>query len=311
MRPASPPAATAEPVQTSYLKAALWMVGWLAAMLMLLVAGRTVIQELDVFELMEIRSLVGIVMLYPLVRAQGGFAAMRSSRPWLLIGRNTAHYIGQYLWFLALTMIPIAHVVSIEFTMPIWTAILAALFLGERITWRKSAAIALGLIGVLVIVRPGAAGNHTGHLIMLVAAFFFGAAIVMMKALTRTEPVVVIIFWMLVIQSVIGLAPAIYVWTWPSAHIWPWLLVAALCGTYSHYCMTHAMRYADATIVVPMDFLRVPLSAMVGWLVYSERLDTLSFVGAAIILAGNMLNLAPSRAAPVAPAMFEPGACER
>ena len=295
------------PVETSHAKAALWMAGWLAMMLMLLVAGRSITRELDVFELMEIRSLLGLVMFYPLVRAHGGFAAMRSGRPWLLIGRNTAHYIGQYLWFLALTLIPIAHVVSIEFTMPIWTAILAALFLGERITWRKSVAIALGLIGVLVIVRPGAAGNNSGHFIMLVAAVFFGVAIVMMKALTRTDPVVVIIFWMLVIQSAIGLVPAIYVWTWPSAHVWPWLFVAALCGTFSHYCMTHAMRYADATIVVPMDFLRVPLSAMVGWLVYSETLDAYTFVGAAVILAGNMLNLARSRAAPVNPSLLKQG----
>ena len=126
---------------------------------------------------------------------------------------------------------------------------------------------------------------------MVLAALGFGVAIVMVKSLTRTDSVVVIIFWMLVIQSLIGLIPAIYYWHAPSAHAWPWIVVIAFCGTYSHYCMTRAMRYADATVVVPMDFLRVPLSAAVGWLVYSERLDAATIAGAALILTGNLLNL--------------------
>jgi drug/metabolite transporter (DMT)-like permease len=267
------------------------MSGWLAAMLMLIVAGRATLRELNAFEVLELRSLIGLVMLYPLVRGAGGLRAMRTARPLMHLGRNVAHYTGQYLWFLALTLIPVAQVVSIEFTMPIWTAVLAAVFLGERITLRKSVAIGLGLIGVIVIVRPGVGEVNPGQLAMLVAAAAFAVSIVTMKSLTRTEPVVVIIFWMLIVQSLLGLVPALRVWTWPSAALWPWLVVLAFCGTFSHYCMTNAMRYAEATIVVPMDFLRVPLSAVVGWLVYAERLDIVTLVGAAVILAGNMLNL--------------------
>lgn len=268
------------------------MGGWLFLMLLMLVAGREAARELSVFQITELRSLIGLCMFYPLVRIHGGLRAMATARLPLLIGRNIVHYAAQYLWFLALTLIPVAQVVSIEFTMPIWTAILAALFLGERITLRKSLAILLGVLGVVIIVRPGVGETNVGQLIMLIAAVGFGIGIVMMKSLTRTESVVVIIFWMLVIQSAIGLAPALYTWTWPSTHVWPWIVVVAFCGTFSHYCMTNAMRYADATIVVPMDFLRVPLSAAVGWLVYAERLDLYTVIGAAIILAGNMLNLA-------------------
>ncbi len=281
----------------SYLKAALWMAGWLALMLLLLVGGREATRELSVFQVTELRSLIGFCLFYPLVHRHGGFRAMATARPLQHIGRNAVHYAAQYLWFLALTLIPVAQVVSIEFTMPIWTAILAALCLGERITVRKSIAIALGVIGVAVIVRPGGGTSNVGQLIMLVAAVGFGTSIVMMKSLTRTDPVVVIIFWMLVIQCVIGFSPAFYTWTWPSAHVWPWVGMVALCGTFSHYCMTNAMRYADATIVVPMDFLRVPLSAAVGWLVYAENLDLYTVIGAAVILAGNMLNL--TRSAPI------------
>lgn len=280
------------------------MSGWLAAMLMLIVAGRTALRELNAFEALELRSLIGLVLLYPLVRGQGGVRAMVTARPLMHVVRNVAHYTGQYLWFLALTLIPVAQVVSIEFTMPIWTAILASVFLGERITPRKSLAVALGLIGVLVIVRPGVGAVNPGQLVMLVAAAAFAVSIVTMKSLTRTDSVVVIIFWMLIIQSALGLIPALWVWTWPSAALWPWLVVLAFCGTFSHYCMTNAMRYAEATIVVPMDFLRVPLSAVVGWLVYAERLDLVTLAGAAVILAGNMLNLTgrPSAQRPSVPA---------
>ncbi len=275
------------------------MGGWLFLMLLMLVAGREAARELSVFQITELRSLIGFCMFYPLVRAHGGFRAMATMRLPQHLGRNAVHYGAQYLWFLALTLIPVAQVVSIESTMPIWTAILAALFLGERITVRKSLAIVLGVIGVVIIVRPGVGESNVGQLIMLIAAVGFGISIVLMKSLTRTDPVVVIIFWMLVIQSAIGFGPALYTWTWPSAHVWPWVVVVAFCGTFSHYCMTNAMRYADATIVVPMDFLRVPLSAAVGWLVYAERLDLYTIIGAAIILAGNMLNLTsgtPARA---------------
>lgn len=267
------------------------MAGWLALLLLLLVAGRVTMASVNLFEVLELRSLIGFALLAPMVWRQGGLRAMATARPLQHICRNTAHYTGQYLWFLALTMIPIAQVVSIEFTMPIWTALLAAWFLGEHITLRKTLAIGLGLIGVVVIVRPGVGDGNAGQLVMVVAAMAFAIAIVLIKSLTRTDPPVVIIFWMLVIQSVLGLVPSLVVWTWPPLSVWPWLVVLAFCGTYSHYCMTQAMRHADATVVVPMDFLRVPLSAAVGWLVYDERLDLLTVVGAAVILGANLLNL--------------------
>lgn len=286
------PIATIPP---SNAKAAAWMAGWLLSMLCLLVAGREISRELDVFQLMELRSVIGLVMLYPLIRWNGGFASMKTKRPMLHIGRNIVHYAAQYGWFLALTMIPLAQVVAIEFTMPIWTALLAVSFLGERLNAFKILAIILGLIGVLIIVHPGAAQVSPGQLVMLVVAMGFGASIVMVKSLTRTDSGAVIIFWMLIIQSAIGLLPALYVWHWPSAHIWPWIMVIAFFGTYSHYCMTQAMRFADATVVVPMDFLRVPLSATIGWLLYAERIDLATVAGAALILTGNLLNLKKSR----------------
>jgi drug/metabolite transporter (DMT)-like permease len=274
------------------------MAGWLTLMLILVVAGRETTRELNVFQIMELRTVIAFFMLYPLIRRNGGFAAMKTSRPLQHVGRNLIHYGAQLGWFFALTLIPIGQVVAIEFTMPIWTALLAASFLGERMTVWKILAIVLGVIGVIIIVRPATGEINPGQLIALAAAVGFGISVTMMKSLTRTENTVAIIFWMLVIQSTAGFFPTLYVWSWPSAYVWGWIVVIAFCGTFSHYCMARAMLYADATIVVPMDFLRVPLTAAVGWLVYSERLDLFTVLGATLILAGNLLNLKPTDPAP-------------
>ncbi len=294
------PAVPAAPVQPSIRKAVVWMSGWLVAMLVMVVAGREATRTLHVFQIMEMRSLLGLLLLIPLIRAAGGLAAMRTRRAGLHVARNSVHYAAQFGWFLALTMIPIAQVVAIEFTMPIWTAILAVSFLGERMNVPRVGAIALGLVGVAIIVRPDAGHLDPGQLVALAAALGFAVSVIMVKSLTRTESAAAIIFWMLIMQSAIGIVPAIWVWRAPTAAVWPWIAVIAICGTYSHYCMTRALQHADATTILPMDFLRVPLSALAGWLVYAEVIDIFTVLGAVLILAGNLLNLPSPARRPVA-----------
>ena len=275
----------------STLKAALWMAGWLLAMLVLAIAGRETTRELAVFQIMEMRSVIGLILFWPLVLRSGGLAAMRTRRLGQHMLRNTVHYASQFGWLVALTMIPLAQLVAIEFTMPIWTAVLAVAVLGERMGLWKSAAVALGLVGVAIIVRPQAGAIAPGQMIALVAAVGFAISVISVKVLTRTESTVAIVFWMLVVQSVLGLLPAAQVWQWPSAQVWPWVIVISICGTFSHFCMARAMLYADATVVVPMDFLRVPLTALIGWWLYAEGIDAYTLLGAGLILCGNLLNL--------------------
>jgi drug/metabolite transporter (DMT)-like permease len=267
------------------------MAGWLTLMVVIAVAGREATRELSVFQIMLMRSVLGMSLLWPLVHAAGGLSAMRTQRLPQHALRNGVHYAAQYGWFVALTLIPLAQLGSIEFTMPIWSAVLAVFFLGERMNGRKWLAVVLGLVGVAVIVRPSAGTVDAGQLIALACAFGFAISVVLVKSLTRTEAAITVIFWMLVIQSAIGLVPALLVWQWPSAQTWGWVLVVAFCGTYSHYCFARAMQHADTTVVVPMDFLRVPLTALAGWLVYSEQVDLLTGLGVLLILTGNALNL--------------------
>ena len=279
--------------------AAVWMAGWLAAMVLMAVAAREAGKLLHVLQIMEIRSLLGIALFAPMVVAAGGLRAMRTRHFGRHVARNAVHYVAQFLWFLAITMIPIAEVVAIEFTMPVWVALLAALFLGEKMTAARLAAVALGVFGVAIVVRPGLDHIAAGQVFALLAAIGFAGSVILVKSLTRTDSVVAIIFWMLIVQSAIGAVPAALVWQTPPAAAWPWLVVIAICGTYSHFCMAHALRHADTTTVVPLDFLRVPLTAIAAWLVFGERFDIFTLLGGAVILGGNLVNL--KRDAPVQP----------
>ena len=291
-----------DPLQSTS-KAAFWMGCSIMCFIVMSVAGRTLTAQLDVFQVMEMRSIIGFFMLLPLVFAAGGFRAMRTQRPMLHLGRNVAHYAGQFAWLAALGMIPLAELVAIEFTTPFWAAVLAVMFLGERMNVRKTGAIALGFAGVAVIVRPGLSTIEPGHLVMLAGAVGFGVSAVTVKMLTRTDSVVKIIFWMLIIQSVIGLVPAIRVWQTPPAELWPAILVISFAGSFAHYCLARALVHGEATVVMPMDFLRLPLMGLVGWLVYSERLDAYAAAGALLILVGNLLTLRsrPAARSPVSP----------
>jgi len=277
--------------QPSIVKAAFWMALSIASFLAMSVAGRETTRVLNVFQVLELRSVIGWFILLPAVLATGGFASVRSSRLPLHIARNAVHYVGQGAWLYALTLIPLGVLVSIEFTTPIWTALLAVAFLGEKLDKARVASVVLGLIGVVIIVRPSAGSLSTGHLVVLGAAVCFGISMVMVKSLTRTDMVLRIIFWMLVVQSIIGLVPALYEWQNPPLYLWPWIVVIAFSGMSSHLCLARALTYADATLVSPMDFLRVPLSALLGWAVYSEQIDAFTALGAVLVLSGNLLNI--------------------
>ncbi|HGE8465240.1 DMT family transporter [Serratia nevei] len=277
----------------SIAKAATWMMASVLLILLMSVSGRIITRELDVFQVMEMRSVIAVFMLLPLIYREGGIRTMRTIILPRHIGRNIAHYAGQYAWLMGLTLIPLAQVVSIEFTAPIWAAFLAAIFLNERLTWRKGVVILFGLTGVALIVRPGAAPLNPGHLITLGAAFAFAISFISTKLLTRSDSATKIIFWMLVIQSIIGIVPALNVWLWPPASMWPWLFLFAFAGSFAHFCMAKALAHADATVVMPMDYLRVPLSAVLGYLLYTEAIDGFTAIGAGLILVGNLFNLRP------------------
>ena len=276
--------------QQSTGKAAIWMAGWLLNTLALTIAGRELGHDIPVFVIMILRSLIAMAILTPIVLYEGDLS-QRFGNLRLNIIRNIIHYGAQYAWFTALLLIPLAQVVSIEFTMPIWGALIAAMFLGEKLTPVRLAAIAFGFLGILMIVKPGAAIIDEGHAVALLAAIGFAISIALTKVITRKDTALTVIFLMFAIQTVIGAVPAWLTWKWPEPHNWIWVAVVGLAGTFSHYCLSKAISLADMTIVTPMDFLRVPLTVLAGYWLYHEGFDLYSIIGALLILGANTLNL--------------------
>jgi len=272
----------------------LWMVGALLSFSVMAVSIRELSRAgLSIFEILAIRSGVALFVLLTLLAVRKDLRVHALPRRMgLNLFRNTVHYASQYSWALSLTMLPLATVFALEFTMPAWTAVLAVWFLRERMTPSRLGVVILGLIGVLVILRPGVAGFNPAAILVLLAAFGYAITMITTKQLTKTETTFGIVFWMAVIQlplSLIGSDPAVFM-RFEARHILPAIGVG-MAGLTSHYCLSNAFRSGDATLVVPLDFMRIPLIAVVGWAFYGERLDVFVLLGAMIIVSGVLWNL--------------------
>lgn len=272
----------------------LWMFGALVSFSTIAVSIRALSEHhLTVFEILAMRSGIGIIVLSTILLFRPSLrATVRSQRLRIHLLRNTTHYAGQYLWALAITLLPLATVFALEFTMPAWAAILAVFALGERLTASRIGVVVLGILGVLIILRPGLGGFHPAALLVLTAAFAYAISVVATKELTKTDSAFAIVFWMNVMQFPMSLAGSS--WSFPTLlnvhDILP-ILGIGTAGLTSHYCLSNAFRWGDAGVVVPLDFLRIPLIAVVGWWLYSEPLDVFVFLGAAVIVSGVIWNL--------------------
>jgi drug/metabolite transporter (DMT)-like permease len=272
------------------LRAALWMSGALLSFTAMALSGRALSAELTTFQILFFRSVVGLAVVMLLVMRAGG-AHIRTRVPGTHLVRNLAHFGGQYGWFYGLAHIPLAEVFAIEFTMPIWTALLALPMLGERMSRGRMAAVALGFAGVLIILRPGASGFSVAALAVLGGAICYAISHIYTKKLSATDSPLAILFFMTAIQLPLGLVPALPNWVWPSAPLWPWVALVALGALSAHYCLTRALKLAEATAVVTMDFLRLPLIALLGYVLYREPLHPAVIAGACVVLVATWINL--------------------
>ncbi len=289
------------------VRAALWMIGTVVSFSAMAVGGRELSGDLTTFQILFHRSIVGLVVVSVLLSATG-WRQLRVRRFSLHLLRNVLHLGGQFGWFFAISVIPLAEVFAIEFTTPMWAAILAMLFLGERPRRTSLAAIGLGFVGILIILRPGFQEIGIPTLGVLGAAMAYATTYVLTKYLGQTDSPLAIIFYMTVIQLPIALAaslalhPADSHWAWPELGLWPWIVVVGVTALTAHYCAARALSLADATVVVPIDFLRLPLIALVGLALYGETIDIWVIVGGVVIFAGTFLNVRSAAAVAVAEA---------
>ncbi len=274
----------------SVLQATLWMAGALFSFMAMAISGRELSAELTTYQILFFRSLIGVLLIAFLV-SRSGWGQIKTGRFKGHLLRNCAHFGGQYGWFLGLAFIPLAEVIAIEFTTPVWTALLAAAFLGEKLTLPRLTALVLGITGLLIILRPGMGAVHPAAFAVLAGAVGYSITYILTKSLSATETPLCILFYMTLMQLPMGMIPSLIDWHTPSAASIPWILLVGVTAMSAHYCMTRAFKLADATVVVPMDFMRLPLIALVGYLFYSEVIDWPVAVGAAVMLAGNFINI--------------------
>ena len=282
------------------LAAGLWMIGSVISFSAVAIAGREVSDVHDTFEIMTWRSLVSLVILVAVIAAMGRRHEIRTERLTRHVLRNITHFAGQNLWFLALTLIPLAQVFALEFTSPIWVVLMAPLFLGEKLTAAKIAAAAIGFTGTLIVAQPDFGTVDIGVLAAAGAAFCFAATNIFTKTLTRHESIFSILFWLTSMQLVLGLATSGYdgdIALPTGETLLPLLAIGAL-GLSAHFCLTKALSLAPASVAMPVDFIRLPVAALAGWMLYAETVGWNVWVGGAMIIGAVWISLrAGSRAA--------------
>jgi len=280
--------------QSHALRGVLWMLGAVLSFAVMAVAVRELLRHVAILEILALRTLVTLLLVSTIIPRRG-FAPLRTRRFPVHAARAVMHLAGQFCWMYAIGALTLATVFAIEFTMPVWTAILAALFLGERLNRGRLAQLALGLVGVAIILRPGLGAFHPASLVMVLGSMFYAGNMIFTKRLSSTDSALAVTFWMSAVQMPITLAAALPGWVAPALADVPWILAIGAGSFAAHYSMTRAMKLADATVVVPIDFIRLPLIAVVGALFYAEPFDPMVLVGAAVIFAGTYYSLSRER----------------
>jgi len=270
-----------------------WMTGTLLSFSLMAISVRQLGGVLNLFELLMVRSIGGLALLLAVMLPQPTlFAHLVLRRPFVHFVRNGTHFAANLCWANAVIVLPLATVFAIEFMMPVWAGLLAVLILGERLTLSRAGSIVLGFFGVLIILRPGIEAFQPAALGVIAASLGYAISSIATKKLIPVQDTIAILFWMNVMQAgmaLLGTDPAFPLRL--TGTQWTWAAGIALGGTAAHYCLTNALRAGDAIVVIPLDFLRIPLIALVGWLFYAERIDLAVFLGAGIIVAGLVWNL--------------------
>ena len=275
------------------VRAALWMLGAVVSFSSMAVAGREMASELDTFEIMMYRSFIGLMIVLIVGSIAGTLKQINRERLGLHFIRNSSHFVGQNLWFYAVAIIPFAQLFAFEFSTPLWVAILAPIFLAEKLTKVRVMAALLGFIGILIVAQPGTITIGPGIIAAALCAIGFAAAYIATKLLSRTESITSIMFWLTLMQLVLGVICAAYDGdvAVPSMSALPLVVLIGCAGLLAHYCITSALKLAPAVIVSPMDFLRLPVMAFIGATFYNEGFNIWVILGALIVFVANFWNI--------------------
>jgi drug/metabolite transporter (DMT)-like permease len=268
-------------------RGAVLMVGACAGFAAMMAIVRKVSPEIHPFEAAFFRNLLGTIFIFPWI-FHAGWDQLRTGRPTMHIVRSICGLAAMLLLFTALSMLPLADVTALSFTAPLFATIGAALLLSEHVGARRWTATLVGFFGALVIIRPGAGTFSGASLVALASAVAIAAAQLSVKSLSRTEHPNAMVLIMGLLMTPMSLLPAAFVWTWPNWSTFLWLLLLGLVATIGQVFLVRAMQAADASAVMPFDFSRLIFASALGWLMFGERPDAWTWVGAATIVAATV-----------------------
>lgn len=267
-------------------RAAALMLGSTVLFALMAVAIRLASHTLHAFEIAFFRNAFGLVAALPLLARHGpGFLRTTQLPRYAL--RCVIGVASMFCGFWAIAHLPLAQAVSLSYSTPIFVTVAAVLLLGEQVRARRWAAVIVGFIGVLVIVRPGSGDFSTGTLVALAAAVLSGIVAIQIKQLSATEPADRIVFYTTLLWVPLSLGPALLVWKWPQGWTWAWVAAAGLLGTGGHMLWTRALKLGDVSALTPISFMQLPVVAIAGWWLFAEPLDRWTLAGALIIFAAN------------------------
>lgn len=269
-------------------QAVLWFCGTMAGFAGMAISARELHTTMSTFEILFFRSLIGVLVVLPFIM-RNRFRDLRTTKFRFHGCRALVQFSAQLCWMYGIIHLTLSDLTAIEFTVPVFTAVLAVMFLGETMWRHKWIATLLGFVGVLIILQPeGSAFSVAGFVMLLGSALYAGSGI-FVKYLTRTDTPQGIIFYMNAMQLPLGLIPAVFIFEWvtPAPTDIPWILAWGLSGLFAHYTMARALKLADITIIFPLDFLRLPLMALLGYLLYAEAINPWTAVGGIVIFAAN------------------------
>lgn len=272
--------------RTPHVRAALLMLGSTLLFGLMTIAIRLASATLHTFEIAFFRNFFGLVAAAPLVLRHGPDLLRTSQLPRYLF-RCAVGVVSMLAGFWAIGHLPLAQAVALSYSTPIFVTIAAVLFLHEQVRARRWAAVALGFVGVLIIVRPGSAGFTAGTLVALAAAVLSGIVSIQIKQLSRVDPADRIVVFTTLLWVPMSLLPALTVWRWPEGIAWAWVIAAGFLGTGGHMLWTRALKLGDVSALTPISFMQLPLVALAGWLLFHEPVDRWTATGATIIFAAN------------------------
>ena len=245
---------------------------------------RLAAQDVHPLVVVFFRNFLALLLLLPWLMNQG-VSTLRTQRLGLFATRAAINVVGMAAGFIALTLIPLAEATALGFTAPLWATIGAVVILGEVIRLRRIAALVLGFIGVIIVLRPGVEAVSVGSVLALSHAFLIAITTLIVKRLTATESPTTIVIWMVLMQSPLSLLAALYVWEWPTLITWLWLWCLAGAGTLGHLCWTRAFSIADVSQLQPFEFIKLPMIAVFAYLVFAELPTLWTWLGGTVIFA--------------------------